>query len=67
MSRETTEGVNRSGLSALIHRIAGNGVRMILIEQPDRLARDLVVSEMLLAEFRKMGVAVVEVEGRKTT
>jgi DNA invertase Pin-like site-specific DNA recombinase len=50
---------HRDGLSDLMARIRSNGVRLVLVERPDRLARDLMVSEILLAEFRKLGVQVV--------
>jgi DNA invertase Pin-like site-specific DNA recombinase len=33
----------RPGFLAMLQRIAGNGVRMILVESPDRFARDLAV------------------------
>ena len=33
------------------------------VDKANRLARDLVVSETLLAEFRKLGVKVVAAEG----
>lgn len=55
----TKEAVDRPGLSAMLERIAGNGVRLVLVEQSDRLSRDLIVGELLLAEFRKMGVQVI--------
>jgi DNA invertase Pin-like site-specific DNA recombinase len=44
----------------MVQRIAGNGVRLVLVERADRLARDLIVSETLLATLRKLGVRVVE-------
>jgi DNA invertase Pin-like site-specific DNA recombinase len=50
---------DRDGLSDLIARIRSNGVRMVLVERADRLARDLMVSEVVLAEFRKLNVTVV--------
>jgi DNA invertase Pin-like site-specific DNA recombinase len=40
-------------------RIRSNGVRLVLVERADRLARDLMVGEVLLAEFRKLGVTVI--------
>lgn len=40
-------------------RIRSNGIRLVLVERADRLARDLMVSEILLAEFHKLGVQVV--------
>lgn len=33
----------REGFAAMLERIAGNGVRTILVESPDRFARDLAV------------------------
>jgi len=33
----------RPGFQAMLERIAGNGVRVILVESPDRFARDLAV------------------------
>lgn len=34
----------------------------VVVERPDRLARDLIVSELLLDDFRKLGVKVVSAE-----
>ena len=59
----TAEGADRPGLSAMLERIVGNGINLVLVERADRLARDLIVSEMLLAEFAKNGVRVVEAGG----
>ena len=33
----------REGFAAVLERIAGNGVRTIIVESPDRFARDLTV------------------------
>ena len=33
----------RPGFAAMLDRIAGNGVRTIVVESPDRFARDLAV------------------------
>src|SRR5689334_22306494 len=53
----------RPGLSALLQRVLGNGVRVVLVEKADRLSRDLVAGETILAEFRKRGVRVIEADG----
>jgi DNA invertase Pin-like site-specific DNA recombinase len=50
---------DREGLSDLLARIRSNGVRLVLVERADHLARDLMVGEVLLAEFRKLGVTVI--------
>jgi DNA invertase Pin-like site-specific DNA recombinase len=54
---------DRPGLTDLFVAIKADGVKTVVVEKADRLARDLVVSETLLAEFRKLGVKVVAAEG----
>ena len=58
-----SELAHRDGLGDLLERIAANGVRLVLVERSDRVARDLMVNEMILDQFRKLEVQVVEVEG----
>lgn len=53
----------RPGLSALLQRVLGSGVRVVLVEKADRLSRDLVEGETILAEFRDRGVRVIEADG----
>ncbi len=50
---------HREGLGDCMAYIRSNGVRLVLVERADRLARDLMVSEVLLAEFRRLGVTVI--------
>lgn len=59
----TAELSDRDGLASLIKRIASNGIKIVLIERADRLARDLMVSEVILSQFRDLGVTVIEAEG----
>lgn len=66
----TDEGISgtkplaqRPGLSALLARILSNGVRLVLVEKADRLARDLIEAELILRELSKAGVQVFEAEG----
>jgi DNA invertase Pin-like site-specific DNA recombinase len=56
----TTEYSERDGFSALLTRIAGNCVRLVLVERSDRLARDLLVQETLLNSLIKLGVRVID-------
>jgi DNA invertase Pin-like site-specific DNA recombinase len=53
----------RPGLGALLDRVESNGIRLVLIERADRLARDLMAGEIILADFRKHGVRVVSADG----
>jgi DNA invertase Pin-like site-specific DNA recombinase len=58
----TRELADRAGLAALLDRLESNGVRIVLVERADRLARDLMVSEVILGQFRKLGVRVIAAE-----
>ena len=58
----TKDAFDRDGLTDLLVAIKSNGVRTVLVERADRLARDLMVSEILLDEFRKLEVTVIEAE-----
>ncbi|MGD0948613.1 MAG: recombinase family protein [Candidatus Binatia bacterium] len=53
----------REGLSDLLARIRANGVRVVLVERADRLARDLIVSELILNQVRQLGVKVIAADG----
>lgn len=53
---------DRPSLMALFSAIEANGVRSVLVERADRLARDLMVGEVLLAKFRKLRVKVIDGE-----
>lgn len=55
----TRELDDRPGLADLIARVRSNGVRTVLVENATRLARDLMVGEVILGEFRSLGVSVI--------
>lgn len=59
----TKEALDRPGLTDLFVAIKANGVRLVIVENATRIARDLMVSEIILAEFRKVGVKVVSADG----
>lgn len=54
------ELANREALAALLAAVESNGVKTVIVERADRLARDLIVSELILQDFRRAGVAVIE-------
>ena len=45
--------------AALLVRIAGNGVRTIVVETANRFARDLMVQEVGFAMLRDLGVTLI--------
>jgi len=59
----TKEALDRPGLTDLFVAIKANGVRLVIVENATRIARDLMVSEIILGEFRKLGVKVVSADG----
>jgi len=59
----TNELADRPGLAALLDRVETNGVKVVLVEKSQRLARDLMVAEVILAQFRNAGVQVIECDG----
>jgi len=50
---------NRPGLAALLDRVESNGVRVVLVENATRLARDLMVSEVILQQLTSAGCKVI--------
>ena len=49
----------RPGFAAMLDRIAGNGVRMVLIESPDRFARDLAVQLAGHDYLKSLGITLI--------
>jgi DNA invertase Pin-like site-specific DNA recombinase len=49
----------RPGFKAMLDHIAGNGVRVILVESPDRFARDLAVQLAGHDYLKQLGVELV--------
>jgi DNA invertase Pin-like site-specific DNA recombinase len=50
---------DRPGFAAMLDRIASNGVRSIIVENPDRFARDLAVQLAGHDHLRKLGVTLI--------
>lgn len=57
----TTEGADRPAFQAMLTALLSNGVRMVLIERLDRIARDIVVQESILKELTRKGFELVSV------
>jgi len=55
----TTESMDRPAWQALIVELHSNGVKTILIEKLDRLARDLMIQEAALADLKKHGFTLL--------
>jgi len=49
----------RPGFAALLARIAGNGVRTVIVETANRFARDLMVQEVGFAILKDLGITLI--------
>jgi DNA invertase Pin-like site-specific DNA recombinase len=54
-----TELEGRAGLAACLERVENNGVKLVLCESADRLARDSMIAELIVRQFQKAGVRVI--------
>lgn len=59
----TADHLSRPALGKLFAALAETPGAAVIVEKADRLARDLIVGELLLRQFRDMGVSVIEAEG----
>jgi len=57
----------RPGFNKLLDRIEGNGVRVVIIEDSSRFARDLMTQELGILSLIKLGVRVITAAGDELT
>jgi DNA invertase Pin-like site-specific DNA recombinase len=57
----TTDWENRPAFSEMMAEMMANGTRTVLVERLDRCARDLMVQESIIADFKRKGLVVVSV------
>jgi DNA invertase Pin-like site-specific DNA recombinase len=55
----TTELENRPALGALLNALEANGVKTIVCEKIDRLARDLMIQETMIADLQRKGYTLL--------
>jgi DNA invertase Pin-like site-specific DNA recombinase len=56
----------RAGFKAMLARIAGNGVRVVIVENASRFARDLATQELGFAYLQKLGVKLIAADSPDT-
>src|ERR1017187_2505383 len=56
-----TDLENRPALLAMLEALAADGVKLVAIEKLDRLARDLMVQETIIADLRKRDFELLSV------
>ena len=57
----TTDWEHRPAFSEMMAAMLSNGTRIALVERLDRCARDLMVQESIIADFRRKGLTLVSV------
>ncbi|MFB3778480.1 MAG: recombinase family protein [Bryobacteraceae bacterium] len=50
---------DRPALSGMMEALLSNGVKTVLIEKLDRLARDLMIQESIIADFQRRGFELI--------
>lgn len=58
---------SRPGFAALLNRVEGNGVRVVLVEDATRFARDLMAQELGIGVLIKLGMRVITAAGDDLT
>lgn len=53
--------MDRPAWRELMAKLHGDGVRTVIVEKLDRLARDLMVQESVIADLRKYGFELISV------
>lgn len=53
---------DRPELTDLLEEIEQSGVMVIIVERMDRVARDVVVSELIIRDLQKLGITLIEAE-----
>ena len=57
----TTDWEHRPAFSGMMAAMLSNGTRIALVERLDRCARDLMVQESIIADFRRKGLTLISV------
>jgi DNA invertase Pin-like site-specific DNA recombinase len=57
----TKESADRPAWSELMTALHANGVKIVIVERLDRLARDLMIQETIVGDLRKYGFELVSV------
>jgi DNA invertase Pin-like site-specific DNA recombinase len=56
---------NRPALQEVLIALHANGVKLVLIEKLDRLARDLMVQESIIADMERQGFEIRRCNGTR--
>jgi DNA invertase Pin-like site-specific DNA recombinase len=57
----STDWESRPAFSEMMGLLLNNGVRTVLVERMDRLARDLLVQESVIGDFQRKGLTLISV------
>jgi DNA invertase Pin-like site-specific DNA recombinase len=57
----TMDWESRPAFSEMMTSLLANGTRTVLVERLDRIARDLMVQESIIADFKRKGLTIISV------
>jgi DNA invertase Pin-like site-specific DNA recombinase len=55
----TTDWEHRPAFTEMMTALLSNGTRIVLVERLDRVARDLMVQESIIADFKRKGLTLI--------
>jgi DNA invertase Pin-like site-specific DNA recombinase len=61
------EWADRNGFNRMVKAMRENGVKTVVIEHQDRLARELLIQELIIRDFRREGFTIWSTEGGELT
>jgi DNA invertase Pin-like site-specific DNA recombinase len=57
----TTDWEHRPAFTAMMTALLANGTRIVVVERLDRVARDLMIQESIVADFKRKGLTLISV------
>jgi DNA invertase Pin-like site-specific DNA recombinase len=57
----TTDWEDRPAFAEMMAALMSNGTRAVIVERLDRVARDLMVQESIIADFKRKGLEIISV------
>lgn len=58
---------NRPALRELLEELMADGVKVVIVEKLDRLARDLIVQETIIQDFQRRGFRIISATEQEVT
>jgi DNA invertase Pin-like site-specific DNA recombinase len=57
----TLEYQDRPAFVDMLHHVAQNGTRLVIVSDQDRLSRQLLIQELIIRDFNQLGISIISV------